>query len=70
MKYLFWTSGIVLLPLLGISAFFFSLYLGTGEEVPRKRAALLYRWAVVVVLGTFNIWIFERVIQGIRALMH
>lgn len=69
MKFLFWTSGILLVPLLGTSAFFFSLYLGTGEEVPRKRAVALYRWAVVLVLGTFNIWIMGRVIDGIRALI-
>ena len=70
MKYLFWTSGLLLVPLLTASAFFFSLYLGTGEAVPKRRAAGLYRWAVVLVLGTFNIWIFTRVLVGIRALMH
>jgi hypothetical protein len=70
MKYLFWTTGILLIPLLGSAAFFYSLYLGTGEEVPRLRAKALYRWSVVLVLGTFDIWIFARVIDGIRALMH
>lgn len=30
MKYLFWTSGLLLIPLIGSSTFFFSLYLGTG----------------------------------------
>lgn len=69
MTALFWISGALLLPLAGMSLFFFSLHLGTGEEVPRQRAVALYRWAVVVVLGTFNIWIFERVFQAIRSLM-
>ena len=70
MKYLFWTSGILLIPLVGTSIFFYSLYLGTGEEVPRQRGVSLWRWCVVLVLGTFNIWIFARVIEGIRALVH
>jgi hypothetical protein len=70
MKYLFWTSGILLIPLLGSSVFFYSLYLGTGEHVPKRRAIEMYRWSVVLVLGTFNIWIFARVIDGIRALIH
>lgn len=69
MKYLFWTSALVLIPLAGSSLFFFSLYLGTGEPVPKARAIALYRWSVVVVLGTFNIWIFTRVFQGIIDLM-
>ena len=33
--------------------FFFALFLSTGEAVPLARAKLLYRWTVVVVLGTF-----------------
>ena len=69
MKYVFWTAGIALIPLLATSAFFYSLYLGTGEEVSRQRAVMIYRWAVLVVLGSFNIWVFARVIDGIRALM-
>ncbi len=68
MKLLFWTSGILLIPLIGSSIFFFSLYLGTGEPVPKARAVALYRWSVVLVLGTFNIWIFTRVFQGLVAL--
>jgi len=69
MKLLFWTSGILLIPLIGSSIFFFSLYLGTGEPVPKARAVALYRWTVVVVLGTFNIWIFTRVAEALVALM-
>lgn len=70
MNMLFLVSGLLLIPLAGTSIFFYSLYLGTGEEVPRQRARALYRWSVVLVLGTFDIWIFARVIDGIRALMH
>ena len=37
----------------------------TGEAVPRARAQAFYRWALVVALGTFDIAIFTKVIQGI-----
>ncbi|WP_088285015.1 hypothetical protein [Ideonella sp. A 288] len=70
MKLLFWISGLLLIPLAGSSIFFFVLYLSTGEPVPKERAKALYRWSVVVVLGTFDIWIFARVIDGIKALIH
>ena len=68
MTFLFWTAGVLLMLTALPSAFFFVLHLSTGEPVPLARARALYRWAVVVVLGTFNIAIFSRVIAGIRAL--
>ena len=69
MKLLFWISGVLVVLLAVPSAFFFALHLSTGEPVPLQRARGLYRWMVVVVLGTFNIVIFGRVIDGIRALV-
>jgi cytochrome b subunit of formate dehydrogenase len=69
MKLLFWISGVLVVLLAVPSAFFFALHLSTGEPVPLVRARALYRWTVVVVLGTFNIVIFGRVIEGIRALL-
>ena len=68
MTFLFWTAGVLLVLTAVPSALFFVLHLSTGEPVPLTRARALYRWAVVVVLGTFNIAIFSRVIAGIRAL--
>lgn len=65
MKVVFWISGLLLVPLAGSALLFFGLYIGTGEPEPRARAIVLYRWTVVVVLGTFNIWIFTRVVQGV-----
>ena len=50
------------------AAFFFALHLGTGEAVPLTRARALYRWAVVAFLGTFDIAIFTKVIQGLIAI--
>jgi hypothetical protein len=69
MKVVFWISGLLLVPLAGSAIVFFGLYLGTGEPEPRARAIALYRWTVVVVLGTFNIWIFTRVGQSIVELI-
>ena len=46
----------------------FRSHLSTGESVPLARAKALYRWCVVVVLGTFNIAIFTRVLQGLYAI--
>lgn len=67
MKPLFWISGIVFTLLALPCGLFFALHLSTGESVPLVRAKALYRWAVVVVLGTFNIVIFTRVFEGLRA---
>ena len=55
MKVLFWISGMVLTLLAVPSVIFFVLHLSTGEPVPLARAKALYRWCVVVVLGSFNI---------------
>ena len=68
MKVLFWISGVLTVMLAVPSLFFFALHLSTGEPVPLVRAKALYRWVVVVVLGTFNIVIFTRVFQGLRAI--
>ena len=66
MKILFWVSGVLVVLLTLPSGLFFVLHLSTGEAVPLVRAKALYRWAVVVVLATFNIVIFSRVIIGLR----
>ena len=65
MKVLFWLAGVLVVLLATPAVVFFALHLSTGEPVPLARAKALYRWAVVVVLGTFNIAIFTRVIQGL-----
>ena len=68
MKVLFWISGVLALMLAVPALFFFALHLSTGEPVPLVRAKALYRWGVVVVLGTFNLVIFTRVFEGLRAI--
>ena len=70
MKYLFIIGAIVLACTAIPAAVFFGLHISTGEPVPLVRAKALYRWSVVVVLGTFNLWVFHRVYLGIRALIH
>ena len=43
----------------------FALYLGSGNDLLRERAVRFYRWAVLVVLITFNITIFKHIILTI-----
>jgi len=66
MKYVFWASAIFTLISLGTSGMFWSVYMGTGEDIARRRAVTAFRWAVVIVLATFNIWIFTRVGGAIK----
>jgi hypothetical protein len=65
MTLLFWVGGVLLASTALPAALFFALHLATGEPVPLARAKALYHWAVVVVLGTFDIAIFTKVVQGI-----
>jgi hypothetical protein len=61
MKWVFITSAVLTVLTLAASALYWSLFAGTGEENARLRAVGFFRWAVVIVLATFNIWIFTRV---------
>jgi hypothetical protein len=61
MKVIFILSAVLVVATLAASALYWSVYAGTGEEIARKRAVGFFRWTVVVVLATFNIWIFTRV---------
>lgn len=70
MTVVYWICGILFVLTAIASGVFFVLHLSTGEHVPRERAVALYRWCIVIALGTFNIWIFKRVIDGIRMLIH
>lgn len=65
MTLLFWVGGVLLALTALPAALFFALHLATGEPVPLARAKALYHWAVVVFLGTFDIAIFTKVVQGI-----
>lgn len=62
---LFWISGVLLVITASTSALFFLLHLSTNELVPLQRARAFWRWSVVVVLGTFDWWIFSRVFKAI-----
>ena len=66
MTYIVVTAVVLMVINLGASGLYWSVYAGTGEEVARKRAVGFFRWAVVIVLATFNIWIFTRVGGAIR----
>ena len=68
MTVLFWVAGVLLVLTASPAILFFALHLSTGEPVPLARAKAFWRWSVVVVLGTFDIWIFERVFTALRAI--
>jgi hypothetical protein len=65
MKWLFITCAVLTLMTLGASGLYWSVFIGTGEQVARLRAVGFFRWTVVVLLATFNIWIFTRVVAAI-----
>lgn len=62
---LLWIAGVIGGITLSAAGFFFALHLASNEMVPLQRARLLWRWTVVVVLGSFDFWIFKRVIVGL-----
>jgi hypothetical protein len=66
MKWLFIISAVLTVLSLAASAMYWSLHAATGEDIPRQRAVGAFRWAVVIVLATFNIWIFARVGGAIK----
>jgi len=66
MTYVFILSAVLIVLTLAASALYWSVYAGTGEYVARLRAESFFRWTVVIVLGTFNIWIFTRVGGAIK----
>ena len=70
MTVVYWICGILFVVLASSSALFFMLHIASGEHVPRERAVALFHWTKVVALAGFDIWIFKRVFDGIRALIH
>ena len=63
---MFIVAAVLTVLLLAASAMYWVLYGSTGEELARSRAVGFFRFAVVIVLGAFNIWIFGRVLGAIR----
>jgi hypothetical protein len=66
MKWVFIISGVLTVLTLAASVMYWMLHASTGEDIARQRAVGFFRWAVVIVLGTFNIWIFTRVGGAIK----
>lgn len=66
MKVVFWTSAVLIVLNLVASGMYWSLYMGTGADVAHKRAVGFFRWSVVIMLATFNIWVFTRVGGAIK----
>ena len=70
MKIFLWIAAILLACTALPATMFFGLHMATGEPVPLLRAKLLYRWCVAIALGTFDIAIFTRVVQGLWSIWH
>ncbi|HEY6510353.1 MAG TPA: hypothetical protein VI032_00150 [Burkholderiaceae bacterium] len=66
MTYLYIASVALVMLTLAASGLYWSVYAGTGEQVARLRAVGFFRWAVVIMLATFNFWIFTRVGGAIK----
>ena len=62
---LIWVPVVLVVMTSVLSAFFFALHLGTNEVVPLKRARRLFHWSLVVALGSFDLWIFARIVEGL-----
>ena len=58
----FWIALLLLALTGGAAIVSFALYLGSGIALWHERAVRFFRWAVVVVLATFNIAIFKRIV--------
>jgi hypothetical protein len=66
MTWVFIIGGVLTVLMLAGSVLYWTLHASTGEDIARQRAVAFFRWAVVFVLGTFNIWIFTRVGGAIK----
>ena len=66
MTFVYIAATVLLVLSLGASALYWSVYAGTGEQVARLRAVGFFRWAVVIMLAIFNLWIFTRVGGAIK----
>ena len=61
----FWIALLLLALTGGAAIVSFALYLGSGMALWQERAVRFFRWAVVIVLATFNIAIFKRIVLTI-----
>jgi hypothetical protein len=66
MNWLFWAALVLVVAMLLPAGLFGVLFLATGEAVPRQRAAMFGRWALLVLLAYCNLVIFGRVFDALR----
>lgn len=63
-----WVMGILFAATAIPSAFFFVLYLSSGEPGCERRYRFFYRWALLIFMVTFNLTIWRHVVLGLWAL--
>ena len=62
MTLFYWIALSLLVLTGGAAVVSFALYIGSGMTLWQERATRFFRLAVVVVLATFNIAIFKRIV--------
>lgn len=64
----YWIAGIAFGLTALPAAFFFALYIISGEDGCQRRAVKCYRWASTIFLFSFNVILWKHVILGFWAL--
>lgn len=64
----YWVAGIALALTAVPAAFFFALYIGSGEDGCLKRAKAFYHWAATIFMFSFNLILWKHVVLGFWSL--
>ena len=62
MTVFYWIAFVLFVILAVPCVFFFARYLATGDIRLRLQSVRFFRWASLVVLATFNVTIFARIV--------
>ena len=62
MTIFYWIAFVLFVVVAVPCVVFFARYLATGDDRQRYQATRFFRWSSLVVLTTFNVTIFRRII--------
>jgi hypothetical protein len=62
MTVFYWIAFVLFVLVAGPCVFLFARYLTTGDDRLRFQALRFFRWSSLIVLTTFNVTIFRRII--------
>ena len=60
---LWWIAFVLLVLTVVPSVLYYAAWLATGEDACKRRAALFYRWGIMVVLMCVIVTVYARVIR-------